>query len=114
MIISEKVTLGLLRIREEDGDVCPDNCFGRELLSLLWGFPTPLGTVGEAFLRRGHPANVTVPSSPCSLRIPKGRGKAGSKIYWIFSALPHLVPSALAKLPAAEQPHAPPWSAWRL
>lgn len=42
MIISEKVTLDHLCIREEDGDVCPDSCFGRELLSPLWGFPTHL------------------------------------------------------------------------
>lgn len=114
MIISEKVTLDHLRIREEDGDVCPDNCFGRELLSLLWGFPTCLGTVGEAFLLRGHPDSVTVPSSPCSLRTPKGCGEAGSKICWISSALPHLLPSALAKLPSAQQPRAPPWSVWHL
>lgn len=64
MIISEKVTLDCLCIREEDGDVHPDNCFGRELLYLLRGFPTRLGTEGEAFLLRGHPDSVTVPSSP--------------------------------------------------
>lgn len=64
MIASEKVTLDHLCIREEDGDVCPDNCLGRELLSPLWGFPTCLGTDGEAFLLRGHPDSVTVPSSP--------------------------------------------------
>lgn len=49
MIISEKVTLDHLCIGEEDGDVCPDNCLGRELLSPLRAFPTRLGADGEAF-----------------------------------------------------------------
>lgn len=48
-------------------------------------------------------SNVPVPPSSLPPEAPKGWGKTGSEICWIFSALPCLLPSALAKLPAAQQ-----------
>lgn len=56
--------------------------------------------------------DVPVPSSSCPPEAPKGWDKAGNKICQIFSALPHLLLSALAKLLAARQHPAPSWSGW--
>lgn len=97
MIISEKVTLHHLCIREEDGDVCPDNCFGRKLLSPLWGFPTHLGTDDEAFLLRGHPDSVTVPSSPCPLRPPQELWQSREQNLLDFLCPPSSSPVCLGK-----------------